>query len=598
MQLRFENAAADSAAEAQNGTTPAGLEATQTLFRRRLFVLTVNVAIWGALMASAASILAAGGWTWLDRLMIVCFAFATPWTALGVTNAAIGFTILRLVARGRVPALPFANNLQSKGPLTAKTAILMTIRNEDPHRALLRLKTVKRSLDATGEGAHFTYFVLSDTSRLEFAAKEEDAVARWREGDLNGERIIYRRRTDNAGFKAGNIRDFCETFGGGYDFMVTLDADSLMTGPAIIQLVKIMETYPRLGILQSLVVGTPARSPFTRLFQFGMRLGMRAYTAGQAWWVGDCGPYWGHNAIVRIAPFAKFCALPVLPGKPPLGGQILSHDQIEAVLMRRAGYEVRVLPVESGSFEDNPPDALQFIERDVRWCQGNMQYLKLLTMPGIKPVSRFQLIWAVLMFAGIPAWTVMIAALPFAAAEAPADFPSGSAKLLYVTFLLMFLAPKIAGFADALLTPGEAQRFGGPVRYALSAALEVVFAFLQGAISSIRTSIFMAGLILGKSVLWRAQQRDPTGLSWQQAISALWPQTAFGLVVCSALAFLTPTVLVWSLPLTAGFVLAIPFSVITASPRLGRFFEVTGLGGIPEDFVPVPEITAIEAAQS
>ena len=208
--------------------------------------------------------------------------------------------------------------------------------------------------------------------------------------------------------------------------MLPLDADSLMDGATIVRLARIMEAHPKLGILQSLVVGLPSQSAFARLFQFGMRQGMRPYTMGSAWWAGDCGPFWGHNAMVRIAPFAEHCHLPVLPGQPPLGGHILSHDQVEATLMRKAGYEVRVLPQECGSWEENPPTVLEFTRRDLRWCQGNMQYFKLLGFPGLLPMSRFQLTWAILMFLGIPAWTLMfaLAALkPFETADLAAGYP-------------------------------------------------------------------------------------------------------------------------------------------------------------------------------
>ena len=181
-----------------------------------------------------------------------------------------------------------------------------------------------------------------------------------------------------------------------------------------------------------------------------MRHGMRSYTMGQAWWVGDCGPFWGHNALVRIKPFHEQCDLPILPGKPPLGGHVLSHDQVEATLMRRAGYEVRVLPEERGSWEENPPTMLEFARRDVRWCQGNMQYLKLLDLPGLYPMSRFQLVWAILMFIGIPAWTLMIALLPVARLEGARRrrlSRPGSPIGLYLTFFAMYLMPKIAGLA-------------------------------------------------------------------------------------------------------------------------------------------------------
>jgi membrane glycosyltransferase len=173
---------------------------------------------------------------------------------------------------------------------------------------------VEASLEATGHGGSFTYFVLSDTSDGRVAAAEEAAVAAWRGRSPSPHHIVYRRRADNRGFKAGNVRDFCETHGRDHDLMLPLDADSLMSGDAILRMVRIMQAHPRLGILQSLVVGAPARSAFTRMFQFGMRQGMRPYTMGSAWWAGDCGPFWGHNALVRIAPFAEHCRLPVLPG--------------------------------------------------------------------------------------------------------------------------------------------------------------------------------------------------------------------------------------------------------------------------------------------
>ena len=254
------------------------------------------------------------------------------------------------------------------------------------------------------------------------------------------------------------------------------------------------------------------------------------------------------------------------------------------------------MPVEGGSYEDNPPDALAFIVRDVRWCQGNMQYLKLLRLPGLQPVSRFQLLWAILMFIGIPAWTLMIAVLPLAASEAMTqpDFPVASAKSLYVVFLIMFLSPKIAGLIDAMLTPGEVDRFGGRLRFVLSAILEIVFAFLLGAVSTIRTSLFMIGLLFGKSIIWSGQHRDTDGVTWNAALAALWPQLLFGLLVCGALYVFSPLVLLWSLPLTAGYLLAIPFTVLTAAPAVGKFMKAKGLAGIPEDFDPPSEIQRVQ----
>ena len=579
-------------------TTPTGTQSSDELGRRRLIMVTLNVLSYLGLLWGVGSVLAAGGWTLVDMVMMVAFAIGSPWTVLGFWNSVIGLWLLHGARDPIAQVAPFAKAADIETPLAIRTAILMTLRNEDPARAFLRLKTVKESLDATGQGDKFSYFILSDTNKPDVGAAEEAAAEAWRKTLADPDQVIYRRRSENTGYKAGNVRDFCERWGAEYELMLPLDADSLMSGEAIVRLVRIMQAHPRLGILQSLVVGMPSESAFARIFQFGMRHGMRSYTMGQAWWVGECGPFWGHNALVRIKPFAEQCHLPVLPGKPPLGGHVLSHDQVEATLMRRAGYEVRVLPEERGSWEENPPTMLDFIQRDVRWCQGNMQYVKLLDLPGLLPMSRFQLVWAILMFLGIPAWTLMIGLLPVAAWEAQsiADYPASLAIALYIAFFTMYLSPKLAGLADAMLTRGGMARYGGALRFAASAVLELVFSFLQGAVSTVRTSIFMIGLLFGKSVTWSGQSRDAYGISWKTALSALWPQLAFGIVVCGALAIISPTVLLWSLPLTAGYLLAVPFGVITANPALGRAMKSTGLCGIPEDFDPPKEIRAVQQA--
>jgi len=359
----------------------------------------------------------------------------------------------------------------------------------------------------------------------------------------------------------------------------------------------VMEAHPRIGILQSLVVGMPSKSAFARIFQFGMRHGMRAYTMGQAWWVGDCGPFWGHNAVVRIKPFVEDCQLPVLPGGAPLGGHILSHDQVEATFMRRAGYECRVLPVEMGSWEENPPTILDFTKRDTRWCQGNMQYWPLVGLPGLKPMSRFQLAWAILMFLGTPAWTLFIALAaikPFMADAA--GFPAASAIGLYVTFLLMYLSPKIAGFIDILASSRESARYGGRLMFVAGAATELVFSFLLGAVSTFRVTIFMIGLLFGRTVTWNGQTRDAQRIPWDVAMQGLWPQFAFGAVVMALAWAGSPTLFWWGLLMTAGYVVAIPFGVLLAEPKLGEMMLRWRLCAIPEELETPAEVRAVQGS--
>ncbi|MEP9351850.1 glucans biosynthesis glucosyltransferase MdoH [Xanthobacter sp. KR7-225] len=568
---------------------PAPSAGAADLSWRRRFMLAANGATLAVVVAATFFVLAQDGFTVIDALVLLCALAITPWHALGFWNSAVGLALRHGGGDGTLAAAPF---LAAPAPAHAgsRVAILMTLRNEDPARAVARLAAVKAELDAGPLAAIFDYHLLSDTSRPEVAAAEEALVAAWR-AQAGGARVFYRRRAENVGFKAGNIRDFLDADGARYDFMLPLDADSLMGAGTILAMVGIMQAHPRMGILQSLAVGLPAQSGFARLFQFGMRAGMRCYTLGATWWAGDCGPYWGHNALIRVAPFRAFCHLPDLPGAPPFGGPILSHDQVEAVLMRRAGFEVRVLPVECESFEENPPAATDFITRDLRWCLGNLQYVKLLALPGLAPMSRFQLLWAILMFATVPALPLALVLAPFAAAEARAgeDFPAGIAAAIYGALLLMSIAPKLAGWIDVALTPGGAARYGGAGRFAASAVLELVFSFMLVALTAFAVTGLLARLAFGRvAARWSAQARDGHAVPLALAVRRFWMPTLFGLLVAGAAWALAPGLLVWLVPLLAGYVLAIPFAVATADPRFGAWLAARGLAATPEEFDPPP----------
>ncbi len=584
----------------RDDTTPAGLQPASLLARRRWIAAVLNLATLGALLWATGWILSTGGWTLAEMAFLAAIAVAAPWTVLGVWNGLFGLWMLHGPRDRDAAMAPHMAAGAGDAPLGLRVAVLMTIRNESAARSIARMRLIKSSLDRTGAGAAFDYFVLSDTSLEQIAADEETEMAAWRAAEpADAGRLFYRRRLDNAGFKAGNLREFCARWGDGYETMLVLDADSLMDGATILRMARIMQTHPRIGILQSLIVAIPAESAFARCFQYGMRAAMRAYTPGYAWWSGDCGPFWGHNAMVRIAPFATACHLPVLPGKPPFGGPILSHDQVEAALMRKAGYEVRVMPDESGSWEGNPPTLGQFAQRDLRWCQGNLQYVRLLGLPGLQPASRFQLLWAILMFAGIPAWTFAVALLPFVAwaAQAAPDFPVAAATWLYALFLAMVLVPKLAGWADAALTPGAIRRHGGAARFAASVATEIVFGLMLWAVSSFHTTLFIIGFAFGRATGWGVQARDAHAMPWRAATLQFLPETLFGLAVGGALLAISPALFVWSLPLIAGQILAVPLAVLTADPRLGAWMRRTGLCAIPEDLDPPPEVAAALAAR-
>jgi membrane glycosyltransferase len=574
--------------------TPAGIQPEEELLQRRLIVAVLNLATIGALAWAFALVFGSNGWSWLDLAIYTTILIGLPWTVMGFWNALIGLWLLHGRRDGHKAVSPYLDAAVSAEPLRLRTALFMTLRNEDPVRAFTRLRIMHQSLLKTGEAHAFDYFILSDTSKPEIALEEERLFEEWKR-ELGGEAaVFYRRRIANEGFKAGNIRDFLARWGEGYDLMLPLDADSLMTGEAIVRLARIMQAYPRLGILQSLVVGAPSTSAFARIFQFGMRHGMRSYTMGSAWWAGDCGPYWGHNAMVRVKPFKEACDLPVLPGKPPLGGHVLSHDQIEAALMRRAGYEVRVLPVEGGSYEDNPPTLLDFTKRDLRWCQGNMQYFRLIGLPGLLPMSRFQIGAAIWMYVGAAAWMAMIALMALKA------FETGLGNLhlelgmaLFFTMFGMSMTPKLAGLIDIALTKGGMERYGGPFRFLASALIEIVFSILLSPIACLRVTLFMIALLFGRAVMWSGQNRDAYGLSWATAISGLWPQTLAGAALFAIIYTKAPGALIWASPMLAALLLAAPFAVLTASPRFGEAMARLGLCAIPEEFDTPEELKAL-----
>ena len=513
---------------------PAALPAWRPVAFFSCVALTIAGLVWLAMLA-----LSPGGFDTVDAVLVALFAVTLPWYVIGFWNATIGLLIMRF-ARDPVAAVtPAAGRVRGDEPITASTAILLCIRNEPPERAARLLEPMLEGLAARGVGERFHVYVLSDTSEAGIAAAEDTRFAALAAAWRGRVAVTYRRRAMNVGYKAGNVGDFCERWGKDHDFAVTLDADSVMTVDLVLKLVRIMQIDPRLGILQSLVIGMPSASAFARIFQFGMRLGMRSYTIGSAWWQGDCGPYWGHNAIVRIAPFVAHCHLPVLTQGALVKGHVLSHDQVEAVLMRRAGYEVRVLAEEGSSFEQNPPTLVEFIRRDLRWCQGNMQYWHFLRIPGLRPVSRYQLVFAILMFLGSPAWIglLLIGAVAVAVAPTPADFMAwGAGMAVLVLVLAMWFAPNIATVVDVLTRAKLRHLFGGGIRFSASFALTIVFVVLVTPITWASHTLFLTRLVLGRTVGWDAQARDDHEVPWSLALRRFWPQTLIGLAPALLLA--------------------------------------------------------------
>lgn len=521
----------------------------------------------------------------LHVFLLTLFAVTLPWMVVGFWNAIIGLILCQFSKDPGNLVFPNANTTDQDGSLTSSTAILLCIRNELPERIVRNLQAMLNDLVNQKWGKNYHLYLLSDTNDQAIAKFETAVFDRLSHEWKDRIAITYRRRESNEGFKAGNIADFCHRWGTLHEYAIVLDADSFMTGSAMSRLVRIMEKNKRIGIVQGLVVGLPSASAFTRLFQYGMRLGMRSYTMGSSWWLGDCGPYWGHNAVIRLAPFMAHCDVSLLDTGPK-HQTILSHDLIEAILMRRAGYEVRTFPCEDHSYEENPPTLSDYIQRDLRWCEGNLQYMHLLRLKNLHAMGRFQLTMAIAMFAGSPAWILLMLITVVSATTVDSFDQYIDAhffQALVVASGVMWYLPKLAGALDVFIRKNESQRFGGRMVFAKSLALETVFSFLMTPVTWLNHSIFMVGLALGHQGGWSTQSRDDHAISWRDAGRQFFPHTLIGVVLSVLLLVSHPSLFPIGLFFFGGLALSIPMVVLTSQAWLGEMMIKHQVLSSPEE---------------
>jgi membrane glycosyltransferase len=501
--------------------------------------------------------LSAGGWTGWETAIFACLALNAPWLGLAAATGIAGFAI-RLLARD--PAALVLPTLRTGDmPVEARTLIAACVRLEAMDQVLPPLERLIRDVHAQPDGAgRFALAILSDTPDGRAAEAEEAAIAELA-ARMPAGALLYRRRRDNAGYKAGNIMEFLDEHAAGFDFMLVLDADSEMSAAAVLRMVRLMQAEPGLAILQPTVAGRRAGSPFARLFGFGHRHGSRVWATGQAWWQGPDGPYWGHNALIRIKAFRAHARLPLLPG----GETILSHDHVEAALLHGAGWAVRVLPEDAGSAERHPPDILLMLARDLRWAAGNMQYRHLLFRPDLGRIGRFQLFQAILHYALTPFWFAM---LPLAALNAATGGGEGTPRAALLALLaLCFLAlngPKLAGYAEALI---RARR--GRVAMLRRMGQEVALGLLLDPLAALDRTVTVLRLALGLKPGWAPQGREADGVPWAVAARRFWWHTAAGLLLLALFAAAGPFAAMAALPAVAGLVLAIPLCTLSSRPR-------------------------------
>jgi len=577
---------------------------------RRLAFFGLTLLTSGLATFLFEDILSANGLTPMEGLAVALFFVLTTWISGAFWTAIAGF-VVRLVGRdARVIHADEAKDLSVR----SRVAIVVPVYNEEPVRVMAGIDAVWTSLQAQPEQQAFDLFVLSDTRKPEIAVTEE---ALWRRlvarHDAAG-RVFYRRRAENTGRKAGNIADFVCRWGGAYQHMIVLDADSVMTGHALVTLARLMDAHPEVGIMQTAPLPAGCDTLFARVIQFGARLNGPMLSSGLAFWQLGEANYWGHNAILRLAPFAKECGLPRLPGAAPLGGEILSHDFVEAAFMRRAGYEVWLLADLEGSWEEVPSNIIDFAARDRRWAQGNLQHWNVMPIRGLPWLNRLHMLTGILSYATSPIWFSLLILSTVLTCEMALQIPhyfetgryslfpnwpqyrDGEIDVLLTSTIVVLLLPKLLGTILALVNPRLRRSFGGVIRLWVSLIFEQVFSVLLAPPMMVFHSTFVVTTLLGRPVTWNAQERGDRGLTLREALWRHKWHMLLGLAWGTAVMLIAPRFIGWLAPVVIGLVLSAPLTAISSRASVGRFFRRCGLLLTPEESDPPPELVSVQQA--
>ncbi|MDE2161359.1 MAG: glucans biosynthesis glucosyltransferase MdoH, partial [Burkholderiales bacterium] len=519
-------------------------------------------------------------------LQIALFGLLFAWVSAGCFTAVMGFVVL---LRGDPHAM--SKDAAGQAPLSpaARTAVIMPICNEDVATVFAGLRATWESLATTGALRLFDLYVLSDSSDPGLRAAELAAWSELRDAlGPDGAHIHYRWRQRRTRRKAGNVADFCRRWGRHHRYMVVLDADSVMSGDCLLTLVRLMEAHPQAGILQTAPRACGHASVHARAQQFAARVTGRLYTAGMQYWQLGEAHYWGHNAIIRVEPFMRHCALATLPGRGALAGEILSHDFVEAALMRRAGYQVWIVHDLAGSYEQQPPHLLAELQRDRRWCQGNLQNARLISEPGLHAVHRAMLATGAMAYLAAPLWLAYVALgawLWLAGANvfvgADGRYALGGIGLWVLTVAMLAL-PRLLGLVVVLLRR-EQGAYGGALRLVASSIGEAALSTLQAPLRMVAHSAFVGGALTGWKLEWRSPPRQAAAVGWDEAARRFGPAGAATAAVAALLAAIDPAALIWLLPVGLPLLLAIPVTVWTSRRDLGERLRARGLLCVPEE---------------
>ncbi|MFP5455565.1 MAG: glucans biosynthesis glucosyltransferase MdoH [Alphaproteobacteria bacterium] len=537
------------------------------LVQRRLFLI-VGSFLFGLLAAQEMfTPLRSDGIDWIDAGFFLLFFGLFAWIAFGFLSAVAGLFVM--LGRGPLESI-------RRSPLVlprARTAVLMPIYNEEVGAVFRRLRSMVESVEKVGAADRFDFFVLSDSHESAYA-REYLAFRRLTEGARSG--VYYRRRQQNIARKPGNIADWVRRFGGAYDFMLVLDADSLMTGAAMARLATAMEARPSIALLQTVPQLINGHTMFARWHQFASALYGPVASAGLRWWSGTESTFWGHNALIRVRAFAESCGLPELPENSLLGGHIMSHDMVEAALLRRRGWAVHMVAMPEGSYEEFPPTMIDHSIRDRRWCQGNLQHLRLLDTAGFHWVNRLQLLMGASAYLTSPLWLLLIGAAIFETLRA--DFDGyvliSSGWLLGLT-LLMLLGPKVAALLSLPLDRDLLRQLGGWRTVAKGTLLEILISVVMAPVTMLTQTFAIVDILRGRRSGWSPQRREVDGLDVLEITRFYRWHILLGLALTAAMVVGIDG-MIWTLPVAVGLV-ASPATVwLTARSDVGDWLVRRG----------------------
>ena len=565
---------------------------TLRTFVAQLFVFMVTASLSTYGIREMYLVLNTNAITSLQMVFLVLFSVNFLWVTFAFSQALLGF-LLHLK-----PRLIKENETEPD----FKTAVLLPIYNEDPLRIRATIEAMSADLIATAPGK-YTFFILSDTNRADAWIAEEQAFLDLINNSQPLCPVYYRRRHQNSERKAGNIGDWVQRWGGDYEAMIVLDADSIMSAKSMVTLSRRLAGAPGVGLIQTLPTLVFANTLYSRLQQFANQCFGPIYAEGLSAWHGLSSNFWGHNAIIRTRAFAESCHLPILSGKAPFGGHVLSHDFIEAALLRRAGWGVRFDTDIEASFEEAPPSLIDVMIRDRRWCQGNLQHSAFMFARGFSLPTRLHLLSGVMSYLSAIFWLALIMVGLAIAVQAafirpeyfanPSLFPtwpvfdSERALSLFVVSMAIVLAPKAFGWFAALINIPRCLQFGGPILLTLSTLLEMVMSALYAPILMVSQFGVVLSIFRGKDSGWMPQSRDDGALSWMSVMRAHLGHTVFGVVLALTALSLSTELFYWLLPITIGLMLSIPLSWLSGGARRTKWIKTVGLLRAPEEKKPV-----------